>query len=235
MWTFHGQISHKLRTPLAHLTNFLEILEENPPRLSDAKKKALLSAACQGAIRLQSEIEDILQYVGTPDMVRPGQGQCDLAQIPPVIAEINSSLELKTTNVSFEGIENLESTYVPISRRAIELVLWELFENAKKFHPKGLPTVEVKISDISDSVRIRICDDGLTLSPDQLAKMWVPYYQAEKRFTGEVPGMGLGLSMVAMLAWGVGGTCRAYNREEGPGVVVELVLPLERSNGDTDE
>jgi hypothetical protein len=38
--------------------------------------------------------------------------------------------------------------------------------------------------------------------------------------------MGLGLAMVATLVWGVGGTCRAYNRQDGQGIVVELVLPL---------
>jgi nitrogen fixation/metabolism regulation signal transduction histidine kinase len=56
--------------------------------------------------------------------------------------------------------------------------------------------------------------------------VWSPYYQDEKYFTGQMPGMGLGLAMVAAIVWGVGGTCRIHNREQGPGVVVELVLPL---------
>jgi two-component system cell cycle response regulator len=74
-------------------------------------------------------------------------------------------------------------------------------------------------------VNLQICDDGVTLSPAQLVQAWTPYYQGEKYFTGEFHGMGLGLSMVASLVWGVGGTCRLFNREDGPGVVVELVLP----------
>ena len=76
-----------------------------------------------------------------------------------------------------------------------------------------------------------ICDDGLALSPEQLAQVWTPYYQGEKYFAGEVTGMELGLPMVASLVWGVGGTCRIHNREEGPGVVVELVLPLAENGG----
>ena len=40
-----------------------------------------------------------------------------------------------------------------------------------------------------------------------------------------VSGMGLGLSMVATQVWSLGGTCRSYNRDDGPGIVVELVLP----------
>jgi K+-sensing histidine kinase KdpD len=56
--------------------------------------------------------------------------------------------------------------------------------------------------------------------------VWTPYYQGEKYFTGEAAGMGLGLSTVASLVWTVGGTCRLYNRNGGPGVVVELSIPV---------
>jgi nitrogen fixation/metabolism regulation signal transduction histidine kinase len=57
--------------------------------------------------------------------------------------------------------------------------------------------------------------------------MWTPYSQGEKSFTGEAKGMGLGLAAVAAMVWEVGGTCRARNRADGPGVTIELVLPLE--------
>jgi len=68
----------------------------------------------------------------------------------------------------------------------------------------------------------------MQLSPEQLANMWIPYYQGEKYFTGEVDGMGLGLSMVGTLIWEVGGSCQAYNRTDSKGVVIELTLPLRK-------
>jgi K+-sensing histidine kinase KdpD len=53
----------------------------------------------------------------------------------------------------------------------------------------------------------------------------LPYYQGEKDFTGEAPGMGLGLSTVSAIVWGAGGACRILNREGGLGVIVEFVIP----------
>ena len=50
--------------------------------------------------------------------------------------------------------------------------------------------------------------------------------QGEKDFTGEVPGMGLGLSTVNTIVWGAGGSSRIMNREDRPGVVVRLTVPV---------
>jgi K+-sensing histidine kinase KdpD len=87
--------------------------------------------------------------------------------------------------------------------------------------------VTIEVSPLPEQqVRFQISDNGLTLSPEQLTSVWRPYYQGEKYFTGEARGMGLGLSIVASLVWGVGGTCHIYNRTDGPGVTVELKLPL---------
>jgi signal transduction histidine kinase len=73
---------------------------------------------------------------------------------------------------------------------------------------------------------LRVKDNGRSLAEEHLARIWQPYYQAEKSMTGEVVGMGLGLAMVANLVWSVGGECHAYNQPAGPGLVVELLLPL---------
>ena len=60
--------------------------------------------------------------------------------------------------------------------------------------------------------------------------MWTPYYQSEKYFTGEVKGMGLGLSMVAELVWSSGGTCQLYNRKNQSGIKIEIILPLKEKS-----
>jgi signal transduction histidine kinase len=60
----------------------------------------------------------------------------------------------------------------------------------------------------------------------------MPYYQAERYFTGQVPGMGLGLPTVATLVSRVGGTVYLRNRSGGPGVVVEFTSPIVETRAD---
>jgi K+-sensing histidine kinase KdpD len=70
-----------------------------------------------------------------------------------------------------------------------------------------------------------VADNGATLSPQQIKWAMTPYLQGEKFFTGETPGMGLGLSLVAALVWQVGGGIQINNRLHASGIVVELRLP----------
>ncbi len=227
VWTFQGLVNHKLRTPLGILTGFLDVLADDLAPLLDAEAIPVLDAARDGALRLQDKILSILAYLDAPVMVSANVDGCSAGEIPEIIAEINGGLEIEALDVFYASQELNDDARVSISRQAVEMILWELLENAKKFHPQGTPTVTISVSDVAGGIHIQVGDDGLTLSPDQLAKIWDPYYQAERRFSGQVPGMGLGLPTVAALAWGAGGTCRARNRDEGPGIVIELVLPTE--------
>ncbi len=226
VWTFETQVGHKIRTPLGQLTGFLEVLNDDPSGFSEEEKASILVSVFQSGVQLKNRLLAILQHLDVSDSVTPDGGRCAIGSLTAIVADISAALKLESVNLSCEGIEQPEHTFVPLSGSAVETILLQLLGNAKKFHPQQSPTVQVGISRVANGIRIQVSDDGLTLSPEQLSKMWTPYYQGERYLTGQAPGMGLGLSMVAALIWGVGGTCRAYNRDDGPGLIVELTLPL---------
>ncbi len=224
MRNFLTAIGHKLRTPLVPILGVLEMaVDRTTWDLSSDDAVNMLSMALRGAERLYGEIEDIMQYAQMPTLAH-SEGGFPLSQFEPLMAEISAGLELKAVNL--HAPDDVKDAEVALPRQAIEVIAWEVLENAKKFHPTHTPAVEIEIRrDTADRITWQIGDDGLTLSPEQLEQIWTPYYQGEKGFTGEMPGMGLGLPTVASLVWGVGGSCRLYNRPDGPGVIVELVLP----------
>jgi K+-sensing histidine kinase KdpD len=221
---FHEVVSHKLLTPILGMQVSLEMLARHAADLSTEEVIELASKGLKNVERLESQIRDVLQYLNVGALARAETG-FEVGRLAQVATDISMTLELKKVTVS--GVEALREARLTLSAQAVELVLREVLENAKKFHPHQSPAVEISIKqDNAKEVCLTISDDGLILSPEQLTQAWKPYYQGEKDFTGEVSGMGLGLSMVASLIWGAGGTGRLYNREEGPGVVVELMLPL---------
>ncbi len=225
VWRFQSMIFHKLRTPIAVMMNSLELMARHAEKLPPEKMGEVAGRALNAGKRLQSDIEDILTYLKSPGFARPGAG-FKLADLEAMVRKIAGVLEIDALSIS--GIQKLGDTRLRLTPQAVETILWELLENAKKFHPDGRPEVQL-FAFLMDSgeVGIWIGDNGQNLSPEQLVQAWLPYYQAEKGFTGEVSGMGLGLAMVATVVWGVGGRCRLYNRPNGAGVIVELIVPAE--------
>ncbi len=225
-WTFDMQINHKLRTPLIPITSAIQLAKNRLSPETEAKTIEILDLAFRGASRLQSEILAILKYLETSVGTQKKLGYCNITDILLIINTVKESLEMESVHVFQQSIEKPDKIFVSISTEAIELVLTELFSNAKKFHPNNLPSLDINITVVSKKIHLEICDDGLWLSPEQLAEVWTPYYQGEKYFTGEAPGMGLGLSMVASLIGEVGGTYSVYNRKEKQGLAIEFILPL---------
>lgn len=229
IWEFHSIISHKLRTPLVSMIGGLQLLAQRVSHYSDERLAEATGIMLRGGQRLQDEVTDILQYLYATRLAQPGASFAP-AQFQALVAEISASLGLESVTVVDHA--DLHDAQVGLAQQAIELIMWEILENARKFHPRQAPTIEIMVlHPRPDAICIRICDDGVTLAPDQLVHAWTPYYQGEKFFTGQVNGMGLGLAMVSTLVWGVGGTRRLINREPGPGIIVELTLPLSLQNG----
>lgn len=220
---FHAVIAHKLRTPLVPIYTGLTFLVDQVATMSLEDIQMFIQNAAEGAEHLYNEVEQIVRYLGTPRVVTPDLA-FSFADLEPLVKRIGSELLLPEITVS--GLEDVQDTRLMLSSWSLEAILWEILENAKKFHPRNMPTITVEVARVGvQQVQIQVWDDGLTLSPEQLVHMWMPYYQGDKFATGQVAGMGLGLSMVATHVWSVGGSCRSFNREDGPGIVIELVLP----------
>jgi CheY-like chemotaxis protein len=225
IWEFQAMVAHKLRTPTTSIYSGLRLMEEEDTSAWNTGTVKLFDIVCRGAERLHHEVEDILDYLQTPDLAGPGAG-FKLAALQPLAHQL--SLDLKLEPITVHTAAELGETHLALHAQAVELVLWEIFENSRKFHPDKSPKIEISATSLAGnkSISLQIKDDGVHLSPEQLAQVWTPFYQADKYLTGEIDGMGLGLSKVAMLLWNAGSTCRIYNRSKMTGLVVELILPI---------
>jgi len=221
-WSFHTGILHKLRTPLSSIMMSMDLIKRRLEHNYDEVAMQMLEVALRGSQRLNDQINEILTYIQVSKTGIVG-GRFACAALPALVAEIEELLDLPPITVGFSP--EATDLVALLSRRTFELILIELLGNAKKFHPEQQPHIEVTITPMGHAVLIRVGDNGVTLSPEQLTRAWVPYYQGEKHFTGEIPGMGLGLTMVATQLWSVGGSCRIANQEHKQGVVVSLVVP----------
>ncbi len=220
---FHTTIVHKLRTPLIAMHGSFSLLKNYASDMSPGEITEFVDAAMQGIDRLSGEIDDILGYIGASMLAVNG----DNILVEDFVGQVKTiANEIGITQLSLNCDPALMTTPLPLNAKTLNSILWEILENSKKFHPAHDPKVTVEVTTPrADSYRLRFIDNGLTLNPEQLQWVWTPYVQAEKYFTGEAPGMGLGLPLVATLVWQAGGQAQLYNCQDGPGVVVELDIP----------
>ncbi|MBX0326161.1 response regulator [Oscillochloris sp. ZM17-4] len=224
MWTFHAMVAHKMRTPLASILGGLNLISDSNTSMDRAGMARIAGVAIAGARRLQGEIDDILNYLRPPADLY-GSDQITLDDIDAMVAEIASDLQIAHVETIRDSTD--DHRRITVARHSLDVTLRELLKNARKFHPDHDPLVHVTITPATEGqITLRIADDGTSLSPEQIASAWRPYYQGERSFTGQVEGMGLGLALVARIVYAAGGRCAIANRGDGPGVVVEITLPL---------
>ncbi|MEI7635040.1 MAG: response regulator [bacterium] len=225
MSVFHYFISHKLNTPLNHLIGSLQLLADNPDSMTRDEIADFWGMALSGAKALEANIKDIFEYVSASDSAWSRDAVLPAQALRHVVDAVSAMLELG--NVNFIITKTAENTNLMMNRRAMEIIIGKLLENSKKFHPNHDPNIIITADVMPGGLfRLRVLDEGANISPDQLARLWTPYYQAGKSHYGETQGMGLGLATVGSIVWAVRGTCSIGNRTDGPGVVVEIYLPL---------
>ena len=111
---------------------------------------------------------------------------------------------------------------VPADRTRLEQVAANLIDNALKYTPAG-GRVDVEVLAEGERARIRVCDTGLGIRPDELPRIW------ERLFRGDTSrserGLGLGLSLVKAVVEAHGGTVDVQS-EPGRGSVFTITLPM---------
>lgn len=220
---FNRLITHKLRTPTSQMVMAATLLHHQVKRQDYESMDDLVEAIIAGSKRLEGEVAEVFEYLNAPKITKAG-AFFSIAALESRVRAICDEYGVQPAQVSVDPA--VAGSSITLSERAVDMILREVIENAKKFHPRLMPALDVNVQKGENQrLRLRIMDDGTHISPENLKKAWMPYYQGEKELTGEVDGMGLGLASVANLVWEVGGKCRIANREDKQGVVIDFLLP----------
>ena len=226
-WSFHSVLAHKFRTPLTGIIGTLELLELD----LDEEQQPLLEGLTASARRLGRQVEAVLKYVEGPD--RLTGAPTAVGRLPELFARLAEESRIAVRDCA--AAADLDTHAVGISEQGWVAVFTELLGNSRKFSPDGEPHVELSINRDDEQCQISYRDHGAAIPPDKLDRVGSPYFQAEDYFTGETPGMGLGLSMIGALAAEAGGRLTVENCDDGPGVRVTLLLPFSDPESDVGE
>jgi two-component system phosphate regulon sensor histidine kinase PhoR len=104
-------------------------------------------------------------------------------------------------------------------------VLFNLLENAFKFNRREDKTAKIAALVKDGRLRVSVLDNGPGIPSEERPKLFRKFYQIDEDFTGQIPGMGLGLAFVKNVVGAHGGEV-GLDSQTGKGSEFWFTLPL---------
>jgi len=208
-------VSHEIRNPLGIIRSTAELMGTLPEAGESHRK--LSSVITEESTRLNRIVTEFLDFARpqTPDI-----RECDLLDI------IGKNIDFLRPELDRKGITvKAELDGRPLKLQADHGQLYRaflnIFINAAQAMEKG-GSIDVRVQEENESFRIKIQDTGIGISPENLKRIFNPF------FTTKDKGTGLGLAIVRKIIEGHKGTI-AVDSREGKGTGVEILLPRQPS------
>ncbi|MDP5044183.1 MAG: HAMP domain-containing histidine kinase [Leeuwenhoekiella sp.] len=205
-------IAHELNTPLANILGFSELLKDNFE--DDKETVADLDKIIKNAIFSREVVKKLMFFA------------CAMPQEKKkinIVPHINDAINLLDATFRKERVKYIvkiqeEEMFLRADTVQITQIIFNLIINAIYFTPEeGLVTVEVH--EDSNTIVLKIIDEGPGLTEDALEKVFQPFFTTKP--TGE--GSGLGLSVVHGIVASHQGTISAENNsDKGATFIVSL-------------
>lgn len=198
-----GAIAHDLRTPLMRLSLRLR---DAPPELGRAAEADVAEMEAMIAA-VTSFVHDATQSAD--------RRRLDLRSL---IASVTDELADRGSPVSFAPGETLPIDGNPVALKAL---VSNLVTNALNYAGDA----EVTLLRQQETAIIEVRDHGPGIAPDDLARVFEPFFRGEPSRNRNTGGLGLGLASVRGVALAHGGDAQIDNHPDG-GTVARVTLPL---------
>ena len=198
---FLATISHELRTPLNAIMGYTSLLEEGIEGALSTPQVAQLGRIRASANHLLGLIDEVLTFSRVEagkEVVR--REDVDLrALVRAAVAMVGPTANAKGIGIRDECREIRLDT----DEGKLRQIVLNLLSNAIKFSDGGEVTITSRVN--GEMVSVAVADRGIGLAPENLERIFDPFWQVEQKSTRRVGGTGLGLSVSRSLARLLGG------------------------------
>ncbi len=222
---FVSHVSHELKTPLASIMAYSEMLADG--EADDEKtRKEFYSVIQNQAERLNRLIEDILNV----SRIESGLIKVEKQPVSLTIL-IEEQLQMITTYADEKNIKVIREKpivfdQVYADKDMISQVIVNLLSNAVKYtKPGGSVKAHTEVDDITKTVKVSVTDTGVGIPEDELEHVFDKFYRADGS-KDQAKGTGLGLNLVKQIVERVHNGRVFANSRVGAGSTFGFELPL---------
>ncbi len=234
--TFLANMSHELRTPLNAIIGYSEMLQEeaedmgHEDYLPDLRK---IHAAGKHLLGLINDILDISKieagrmelYLETFDVTK---------MVHDIVATIQPLVEQNSNALEVTCDANVSTMRGDLTK--VRQIMFNLLSNACKFTHEGTIHLNVarEVGDAGDWLIFRVTDSGIGMTPEQMAKIFDAFTQADASTTRKYGGTGLGLAITKRFCQMMHGDITVES-ELGKGSTFTVRLPAKITTPEVEE
>lgn len=222
---FVSHVSHELKTPLASINAYAEMLTDGEARDEETLKQ--FCSIIQGqAQRLNRLIEDILNISRIESgLVKVARANHSLAMVIRDAAAMIASYA-QEKNITVTAPAPILYDQVCIDRDMIAQVVINLLSNAVKYTPTGGQiTIGSELNEVEGTITVTVTDTGVGIPPEAIEHVFDKFYRVEAN-NKYAKGTGLGLNLVKQIVETVHGGRVFVTSTPGKGSAFGFVLPL---------
>jgi len=223
---FMSSVTHELRTPLASIRAFSEILFDDPEIALDERKRFLgiIVTETERLTRLVNQVLDLAKIEsGRADWQNSELDLCEVLR-----QSVDATEQLFRDKGAQVGLD-LPAEAMPIwaDRDRLMQVMLNLLSNAGKFVPAHTGRVDVRLTRHPEGYRVDVVDNGPGIPTDELPLIFERFRQGSKGHATPV-GTGLGLPISRQIIEHFNGRLWAESTP-GEGSTFSFVLPPGRN------
>jgi two-component system phosphate regulon sensor histidine kinase PhoR len=222
---FVNHVSHELKTPLASISAYSEMLVDGEAN-DEQTRKEFYSVIQSQAKRLNRLIEDILNTSRIESgLIKVKKKPVSLTIIiEEQLQMIRSYAEEK--NIKIIGQNPIVFDQVYADSDMISQVIVNLLSNAVKYTPcGGTVKIETEVDEIAGLARVSVTDTGVGIPKDEMEHIFDKFYRVGAN-EKQTEGTGLGLNLVKQIIEKVHNGRVFVTSEPGVGSTFGFELPL---------
>lgn len=220
---FVSMAAHELRTPLAAIRGYLELITYKEKERTSAESQKYIGQAMKSTVELGSLINNLL------DVTRIERGSLtlsmdsiDLAEtIKQAVQDAQFSAKDKNISLAYTGPES--GCPARADHLAMQEVANNLIANAIKYTPPN-GTVVVTLTSHEESYRVDVRDTGIGIPKQAIGNLFTKFYRVKGGLNSGSTGTGLGLFISKSIIERHHGTI-SVESEEGKGSTFTFILP----------
>ncbi|MGO4809961.1 sensor histidine kinase [Cupriavidus sp. 2MCAB6] len=217
-----ANVSHDLRTPLASMQGYLEMLLIRSDALSADERDRYLQVAAKHCERLGKLVQDLFDL--TKLEAREVQPQIETFPLAELAQDVVQKFALAAQKRELALIARCRADCPPVRADIgmIERVLENLIENAMRYTPAG-GEICVDVAPAGERVELKVRDTGKGIGDDELQDVFNRYYRVDRGEFGNTGNAGLGLAISRRIVELHGGEIRVES-ELGRGTTFTVDL-----------